>query len=318
MIIVDQNGNGDFKTILEALNSIENDTLPVEILIKAGIYKERIEITRPNLTLIGENRENTIITYDYYAKMKMEDGSLRRTFRSYSVLLDGQNISVENITFVNSSGFGKEVGQAIAVYAEGDLLTFKNCSFLGSQDTLFTGPLPPKVIEPGGFIGPKEFAPRNNSHQLYENCYIRGDIDFIFGSATAYFDHCEIFSQNINEKVNGYITAPSTPQDQEFGYVFNHCHFTSNCPKESVYLGRPWRNFAKAVFLNCELDEHIKKEGFHDWNKKDAHNTIFFAEYNSFGTGANDSFRESWVKILTKEEAKKYKKENVLADFNLM
>lgn len=314
MIIVDKNGNGDFQTITDALVSIENETKQIEIFIKSGTYKERIEITRPNVSLIGENRENTIITYDYYAKMTMDDGSLRRTFRTYSVFLDGKNISVQNITFINSSGLGKDVGQAIAVYAEGDMLTFKNCSFLASQDTLFTGPLPPKVIEPGGFTGPKEFAPRVNSHQLYENCFIKGDIDFIFGSATAYFDNCEIFSQNINQEVNGYVTAPSTPEAQEFGYVFNSCRFTSDCPDESVYLGRPWRNFAKAVFLNCEIGAHIKKEGFHDWNKLDSHDTSYFAEYKSYGPGANNACREPWVKILTEEESKLYTKENVFKE----
>lgn len=312
MLTVDKSGNGDFLTINEAINSVKDQTEYVEIFIKAGTYQERIEITRPNVSLIGESLEDTIITYDYYAKMKMEDGSLRRTFRSYSVFLDGMNISAKNITFVNSSGLGKEVGQAIAVYAEGDNLRFTNCSFLGSQDTLFTGPLPPKVIEPGGFTGPKEFAPRINSHQLYENCYICGDIDFIFGSGTAYFDHCEIFSQNIGEEINGYVTAPSTPEGQEFGYVFNECRFTSNCPNESVYLGRPWRNYAKAVFLNCEIGAHICKEGFHDWNKQDSHETIYFAEYNSYGPGANTSARAPWVKQLTEEEAKIYTKENVL------
>ncbi|RDY31216.1 pectinesterase family protein [Lachnotalea glycerini] len=311
MITIDPNGQGDFTSIEAALASVEKDTSPIQLFIKAGIYKERIEITRPNIALIGENRENTIITNDYYAKMKMEDGSLRRTFRTYSVFLDGKNITAENLTFVNSSGLGKDVGQAIAVYAEGDFLTFKNCSFLGSQDTLFTGPLPPTVIEPGGFTGPKEFAPRINSLQLYENCYIQGDIDFIFGSATAYFDNCEIFSQNINQEVNGYVTAPSTPQEQEFGYVFNHCHLIGDCPKESVYLGRPWRNYAKAVFMNCEMGAHIKREGFHDWNKTDSHATTFFAEYNSYGPGANDKARAPWVKILNEEEAKIFSKDNV-------
>jgi len=315
MITIDKLGNGDFTTITDALASIAQQTDPVSIFIKSGTYKERIEITRPNVSLVGENREDTIITYDYSAKMTMEDGSLRRTFRTYSVFLDGKNISAENLTFINSSGLGRDVGQAIAVYAEGDMLTFKNCTFLGSQDTLFTGPLPPKVIEPGGFTGPKEFSPRINSHQLYENCYIKGDIDFIFGSATAYFDHCEIFSQNIDREINGYVTAPSTPEGQEFGYVFHECRFTSDCPEESVYLGRPWRNYAKAVFLNCEIGAHIKKEGFHDWNKADSHDTTYFAEYKSYGPGANDAAREPWVKILTDEEAAFYTKENVFNEF---
>lgn len=317
MITVDQSGNAHFTSIQAALDSIKNDTSPVEIFIKAGIYKERIELTRPNVTLLGETQSDTIITNDYYAKMTMEDGSFRRTFRSYSVFIDGKNITAKNLTFVNSSGLGKDVGQAIAVYAEGDLLSFINCSFLGSQDTLFTGPLPPKVIEPGGFTGPKEFAPRINSHQLYENCFIQGDIDFIFGSATAYFDRCEIFSQNIKEEINGYVTAPSTPKGQTYGYVFHECRFTSNCPEESVYLGRPWRDYAKAVFLNCDLGAHIKKEGFHDWDKKDAHENSFFAEYNNYGKGAAPLARAKWVKQLTDKEALFYTKEKVLEGFHL-
>ncbi len=312
MIIVAKDGSGDFRKINDALKSIENETEENIIFIKNGVYKERIEVKKPNLILRGESVDETVITYDLGAKEILEDGFKRGTFRTYTVFIDADNFTAENITFVNSAGLGRDVGQALAMYADADNLTFKNCKFLGSQDTLFTGPLPPTVIEPRGFVGPKENAPRINGRHYYKDCFIRGDVDFIFGGATAYFENCEIFSQNLDQEVNGYVTAPSTPEGQKYGYVFESCKFTSNCPEKTVYLGRPWRNFAKAVFLNCELGAHIKEEGFHDWNKPDAHETMLFAEYNCYGPGAKGT-RASFAKQLTEEEAAEYTKEKVLA-----
>lgn len=137
------------------------------------------------------------------------------------------------------------MGQALALYVDGDRILFDRCRMLASQDTIFTGPLPPKEIEPNGFIGPKQYAPRINGRHYYKDCFIRGDIDFIFGSATAYFENCELYSQDIGREINGYVTAASTPEGQEYGYVFEGCHFTGNCPPRSVYLGRPWRNLQK-------------------------------------------------------------------------
>lgn len=312
-IVLEVGNNSPYKSINDALTHA--DTLPADkqvvIHIAPGIYKERLTVSRPHLSLIGDDSQNTIITYDLHAFMIMEDGEKRGTFRTYSVLVDAPFFTAKNITFENSSGDGRKFGQAIAMYAEGDMSTFDSCRFIGCQDTLFTGPLPPKEIKPGGFIGPKQFAPRINTRQHYKNCYIQGDVDFIFGSSTAYFENCEIFSNNRNEEINGYVTAPSTPENQRYGYVFESCRFTSDCPNHSVYLGRPWRNYAKAVFLNCELGAHIHPDGFHDWNKPESHSTSFFAEYNSFGPGAGNK-RASFVHILNDEEAKFYTKELVL------
>ncbi len=313
MITVSKNGDGDFTTITEALAAIANipEKEPVTIHIKNGIYKELLEIKRPYLTLLGEDANKTIITYDNYAFMPMEDGMKRGTFRSYSVFIDTHDFTAENITFENSSGDGSVVGQAIALYAEGDMLTFKGCRLLGNQDTLFTGPLPPKELQPNGFIGPKQFAPRINGRQYYKDCYICGDIDFIFGSSTAYFENCEIFTVKKDRELGGYITAPSTPEGQEYGYVFEGCRFTSDCAPESTYLGRPWRIYAKAVFLNCFMDAHIRKEGFHDWNKEESHTTAYWAEYKSYGPGASNE-RESWVHMLNDEEAAHFTRKKVL------
>ncbi len=327
---VSKNENGhfpnDYKTIAEAIKSVPVDNKDiVTIFIRKGCYREKLIVDRPFICFEGEDMEETIITYDDYALMMMEDGVKRGTFRTPTVFINTNNFTAKNLTFCNSAGFGNKVGQALALYVDGDRITFDHCKLLGSQDTLFTAPLPPTPHEPGGFTGPKEFAPRIHGRHYYHDCYIRGDVDFIFGGATAYFDSCEIFSQKTDDlppaaheeeqKIYGYITAASTAKDQAYGYVFHDCRLTSDCPKKSVYLGRPWRSFAKTVFIHCELGEHIKDEGWHDWNKKEAHDTIFYAEYQNRGPGAQaiaTKKRAPFSKQLTDQEALSYTKELVL------
>lgn len=320
-IIVSKDNLGDFSTIQEAIYSIpSNNTTPVTILIKPGKYQEKLIINRPYLTLIGEDATTTILTFQDHAKMLMPDGSKCGTFRSYTCFIDTHDITLHNLTFENPSGSGRIAGQALALYVDGDRIFFKDCHFLGHQDTLFTAPLPPFEIEKNGFAGPKENAERINGRHYYKNCTIYGDVDFIFGSATAYFEHCKIYSlADLDKSGNnrGYITAASTPEGQTYGYVFYQCHFTSNCPPHSVYLGRPWRNYAKTVLLECILEEHIKEEGWHDWDKEEAHSQTFYAEYHSSGPGAAPEKRVSWSHQLTEEQASLYTKENVLGDWKI-
>ncbi len=319
MIIVSKQGNANYSTIQEALDSIPYDSIsPTTIYIKSGIYKEKLVVDKANITFLGESSEDTIITYNDYALMIHEDGEKRGTFRTPTVHIDANDFTAKNISFENNSGPGKKVGQALALYVDGDRILFENCRFLASQDTLFTAPLPPSSIEKNGFRGPKENAPRINGRHFYKNCYIRGDVDFIFGSATAYFEQCEIFSQDIESEVKGYVTAASTPEGQEYGYVFSKCRFTSNCPDKSVYLGRPWRNYAKTILLECELGAHIKEEGWHDWNKEDARNTVLYAEYKSFGPGSSSEKRVPWSKQLTQEEANEYEITKVLGGWAIL
>lgn len=197
----------------------------------------------------------------------------------------GDGFYAKNITFENSSG---PVGQAVAVRVDGDKVVFENCRFLGFQDTLY----------PHG----------RNSRQYYKNCYIEGTTDFIFGWSTAVFEDCEIYS-----KAGGhYITAASTEKETEYGFVFINCKLTGDAPKGSVYLGRPWRNYAQSVFINTEMGEHINQAGWHNWDKPHAEQTAFYAEYNSTGKGANAEKRVPWSKQLTKEEAEKYTAEHIL------
>ena len=303
----------DFVSIGAALASIPDRCQePVTLHIHKGVYKERISITHPYITFLGDSCEDTILTGDLYAAMTMEDGSRRGTFRTYSCLIDTHDILFRNLTVANTAGPGPVCGQAIALYADGDRLMFDNCRFLGNQDTLFTGPLPPKEIEPNGFVGPKQFSPRINGRHYYRNCYMEGDIDFVFGSATAYFESCDFFSKDIGRPVNSYVTAASTPKGQTYGYVMNGCRFLGDCPPHSAYLGRPWRDHAKTVLINCFMDQHIISQGWHDWGKTGAHDTCSFAEYKSFGPGANLASRPWWVRRLTEADLPFYSRENVL------
>ena len=311
MITVAKDNSGDFNSIQQAVDSIPAGT-PETIYIKKGIYKERVEVRKNNISFVGESTDDTIITESYYARMIMPDGSKRGTFRSYTFFVYADNFTASNLTFENAAGFGDEFGQAIAVYAEGDNITFRNCKILGHQDTLFTGPLPMKEKQPGGFTGPTIDGIRRVVHQLYEDCYIAGEIDFIFGSATAYFKNCTLFALNRNQEINAYYTAPSTYEGQAFGYVFESCTFTGNCPPKSVALSRPWRIHAKTVLLNCNYSDQIIDEGFTDWNKPESHETVYYAEYNGHGEGFKPEKRAAYVHQLNESEAALYTLENVM------
>lgn len=332
--------SSSFATIAQALESIaypeEEKTFPavpsdlpsVVIHIGKGVYREKLVVSRPNVTFQGEgqSRGDVVLVYGDGAMDLMPEGDKRGTFRTASVRIDTHDFTARHLTFQNDAGSGTAVGQALALYVDGDRNFFENCAFLGHQDTLFTAPLPQKEMAPGGFKGPGEFKPRVMGRHCYRNCYIEGDVDFIFGSAVAYFENCEIFSRmrktlsgdreqpkpvSPGDKVTcGYVTAASTPQGAPFGYVFQGCRLTGDCPPDSVYLGRPWREYAKTVFLNCELGAHIRKEGWNDWNKE--HGRFFYAEYHSSGPGASPETRADFSWQLTDEEAAEYTAEAVL------
>ncbi|MEB2777784.1 pectinesterase family protein [Algoriphagus sp. D3-2-R+10] len=275
-IVVAQDGSGHFKTIGEALDAIRVYLpKPLTVYIKPGIYKEKLTILGPviNVTFEGENPENTIISFDDYAS-KDNMG----TFETYTLKVLGSSLTFKNLTIQNTAG---SVGQAVALHAEGDRLVFENCRFLGDQDTMF--------------------ASGENSRQLYKNCYIEGTTDFIFGSATALFDNCVIHS-----KADSYITAASTPEWVEYGYVFKDCKLTADAGVKKVYLGRPWRDFAKTVFIDTEMGAHIVPEGWHNWGRENAEQTVFYAESGSFGSGAISDSRIDWSYQLRKEDLKKY------------
>ena len=286
-LYVDPSANADdttFHCIKDALKGIDsNDKNFYNICIAPGVYRERVEIWHDNLRLFSKSGDpgDTVITGSLGAFDLMEDGEKRGTFRSYTMLVAASNVTLENLTILNESGDPLKAGQAIALYADGDDITVTGCHIKSRQDTLFTGPLPPKEIKPGGFIGPLQHAPRIQGHQLYKNCLISGDVDFIFGGAAAIFEDCTIESvphrpQKADTDMNqGYVTAPSTPEGAEEGYSFIRCRFIGNGLRDStVYLSRPWRIYAAATFRDCEIGYHIRPEGFHDWDKPESHETV--------------------------------------------
>lgn len=297
LIVVSKDGKGNFTRVQQAINAVENgSSVRTKILIKAGTYKEKIIIpeNKGAILLEGENPENTIITYDDFASKKNSDGKDIGTTNSSTIFIYSNNFSAKNISFENSSG---RVGQAVAVLTSGDRITFENCRFLGNQDTLY-------------LKGVQDSSDKSRpSRNYFKNCYIEGTTDYIFGAGTAVFENCVIYSK----ETASYVTAASTPQQNEFGFVFINSKILGNAEENSVYLGRPWRPFAKTVFIDCEINSAIKPEGWHNWSKPDAEKTTFYGEYNSKGSGANISKRVFWSHQLTKEESKKYTAKNILS-----
>ena len=290
---VSKEGKGNFKTVQEAINAVPDfRKKTTTIFIKAGVYKEKLTLpaTKNMVTFIGEDRDKTILTYDDYASKKNIFGEEIGTTSSSSFFVYGEEFTAENITFENSAG---PVGQAVAVRVDGDKAIFKNCRFLGFQDTLY----------PHG----------DRSRQFYKNCYIEGTVDFIFGWSTAVFQDCEIFC-----KQQGYVTAASTNADTKYGFVFINCKITGDAPEHSFYLGRPWRPYAQTVFIKCFLDKQIKPEGWHNWSKPDAEKTAFYGEYKNTGPGANSSSRVEWSHQLSEDEVKEYSLEKIFGDLKIL
>lgn len=283
--VVAKDGSGDFFTVQEAINAVPDfrKESRTTILIRPGIYKEKLIIpeSKINISLIGQN--GTVISGDDYASKKNVFGENMSTSGSSTCYIYGHDFYAENITFENKAG---EVGQAVACFINGDRAMFKNCRFLGYQDTLYT-------------YG-------KDSRQYYEDCYIEGSVDFIFGWSTAVFNRC-----TINSKRNGYITAPATDKGKKYGYVFIDCDLTADKNVDKVYLSRPWRPYGQTVFINCNMGRHIAPEGWNNWNNKDSEKTAFYAEYNSKGEGASPKTRAKFSHQL--KDIKDYSISKILA-----
>ena len=282
---------GPSDTLQQVIGSLPDDGQESVIRLREGVYSQRLIIRRSYTVLTGAGKDQTVLTGSLAAREILEDGFKLGTFRTFTVMTDADRVTLQNLTIENTAYPIEEAGQAIALYADGPRITVENCRLSGFQDTLFTAPLPEKEIEKRGFVGPKEFAPRTPSRQLYRNCEIRGQTDFIFGGAQALFEHCEIIS--VDGRADraspyvGYICAPSTPPGQAEGYRFIGCRFSgSGVPDGSVYLARPWREGAMAVFVRCEMGPHIHPEGFCDWADRGKNGTTRFTEEACFGPGS--------------------------------
>ena len=289
-VYVAADGSAQFRSVQKAIMSVPAGTPedPVIIHIAPGTYKELIYIQHEKrfFKLVGQNPTNTIITYDLYAGLTNFDGNPIGTFRTPTATIDADDFTAENITFENSAG---PVGQALAIRVDSQRASFRNCRFLGWQDTMFL----------------------NTGRQYFENCYIQGHVDFIFGAAAAWFENC-----HINCMGKGYIAAASTQIDQPYGFVFSHCTITGNKPGVKTLLGRPWRLHASTIYMNCKMSDVIRPQGWFDWNKPEAHYTARYAEFNNTGPGANFADRPHWIKQLTPAQAKQITVESVLGGPN--
>ena len=282
---VAQDGSGDFTRIQEAIDKAKAyPDKRVNNHIKPDTYREKVTVHawNTNLTLRGEDAATTIISWgDFFDTIGRGPNS---TFHTYTLRVQGDDFRAENLTVENTAG---PRGQAVALAVEADRCVFRNCRMLGNQDTLYTA--------------------GSNARQYFRNCYIEGTTDFIFGPATVLFDSCTVHS-----KADSYITAASTPKGKTFGFVFRFCRLTAAPGADSVYLGRPWRDYARTVFLYCEMGAHIRPEGWSNWagTRRDA--TAFYAEFGNTGPGAPLGRRVAWSRALTKREAREYSPEKIL------
>lgn len=279
-MVVAKDGTGDYLTLKEAITAAGNDG--TTIFIKKGTYREKVDITKKNVTLIGQSAESVIFVWN-------GSGAIDGTSESYTIRVNGENFYAENITFYNNYGVGS---QAVALSVKSDKAAFKNCRLLSFQDT--------------------HYVHSSTARQYYKDCFIEGGTDFIFGGALAVFDDCKINCM----KGGYYITAPSD-NTYDYGLVFRNCEITANedVPASNGYLGRPWKDNGKTVWLNCKMGSHIKSEGWSRWttdpNNADYDNaeTGYYAEYKSMdltGTLLDVSARASWGKQLTDDEATDY------------
>jgi pectinesterase len=289
-LVVASDGSAKYRTVQEAIMAVPagSPANPVVIRIKPGRYREVIYVQREKrfFRLIGEDAARTIITFDLHANLTGHDGKPIGTFRTPTATIDADDFMAENITFENSAG---PVGQALAIRVDGDRAVFRRCRFLGWQDTVFL----------------------NRGRQYFEDCYIAGHVDFIFGSATAFFERCHIHSLR-----DGYITAASTPYDQPFGFVFSNSRITGETPAVKTYLGRPWRAHSSVSFLNTEMSGVVRAEGWHNWNFPDREKTARYAEFESRGEGANPRARVRWSRQLSKAEVKRISVGKVLGGYD--
>ena len=278
-LFVARDGTAEFRNVADAIEVCRAFMEYHKVIfVKRGTYKEKLIVPSwlDNIEIVGEDVNQTIITFDDHANIRLagtEQGM--GTFRTYTLKIEGNGITLKNITIENNSA---RLGQAVALHTEGDRLRFIGCRFLGHQDTIYTG--------------------KAGTRLYFENCYIEGTTDFIFGPSTAWFEGCTIKS-----KANSYVTAASTPNKVEFGYVFNHCRLIAEEGINKVFLGRPWRPYAYTLFMNCELGKHIVPAGWHNWGNAANEQTARYLEYNNSGEGAATTQRASWSRQLSKKEA---------------
>lgn len=305
-LTVAKDGSGNYTTVQEAINAAPAGlTAPYTIFIKKGTYKEKITVpsNKPFMKFVGESVANVIITYDDYAGKNTSCNATLGTQNSATVTINATDFSAVNITFVNSYGEGS---QAVAIVVNADRSAFKNCRFIGNQDTLYLkGGGPPKAY--------------------FSHCYIDGNIDFIFGNSIALFDSCVIYAKSRSSNGTSYITAPNTPSGQSYGFVFRNARLPNNTGNTLYYLSRPWPSPSEAgtsqqaVFINALMSGHINPAGWAIWNANTITANLRYSEYQSKyfnGTLVDVSSRVAWSSQLTQTEADSYTPANMFGSWD--
>ncbi len=302
---VAQDGSGDYRTVQEAFDAVPEHFTGGRWIIRVepGRYYEKITLAegKDRVTLVGRDARTTVLTYDDYSGKKRADGKDIGTSRCQSVAIDADDFIASNITFENTHlnireqpGENKR-SQGVALRVRGDRCALYDCRLVGNQDTFF-----------GAGTG-----------RIYlKNCYVEGNVDFIFGSSVMVFDRCTI---HVNQH-ESYIVAPSTLPEMRFGIVFLDCRITAKAigapdrdgvPFRHFYLGRPWHGEPQAVYIRCEEPASVHPEG---WTVMSAEQKLF-AEYRCTGPGAAPErlARRIMSRELTRAEAKAYTVKRIFA-----
>lgn len=311
-LYVSKTGDHAYRTLQEAVLAVPDDRNEwARINIAPGVYKEKVFIRKEKLEIIGSDSEHTVFCFDDGAKKPRPDGDGEYgTFNTSVIFVAGKDIIFRNITIENTAGPGCIAGQALALYVAADCCIFEDCRLIGFQDTIFAGDSiscqMKRLMLPDFFQNSFVMIDYPVIHNYFRHCYIAGDVDFIFGPNVVYFDQCEIFSRKRESENCSFITAASTPAGQEYGFVFSQCRLTSNDIPGSVFLGRPWRDYAKTAFINCFLGSHIHKAGWQSWGKVKAEAVCCYLEYGNYGPGADSSERAPFSKQLNNSDLEKY------------
>ena len=262
------------------LQKIFDSAAPGEtVILPEGTFRQKCKITTPGLTVVGAGADKTVLIYDDYAKKIDEAGMEYVTFRTWTLAVCADGVTMRDLAVVNVAGHPERKGQEVALTVYGDNFRMENCRLTSTQDTLFSGPLPPDLIDRyEGFLS-DDLRRDTPGRQIFENCLIEGTVDFIFGSGAAVFRSCEIRSLPDARK-RGYAAAPSHSREQTEGFVFQNCRFTREEGVEdgSVFLARPWRDYGLCSFIGCEIGPHISPLGYDPWEGTRRDETARFYE----------------------------------------
>lgn len=273
------------KSMKEAISLSEklrcqDKTTPYTIIIEGDGRKEEANLKFQESGFRIILRNHTLVSH-LYANMKDENGKDLTTWKTAALKITGSHNIFHGLHVENDSGEPETKGQEVALRIYGDDNLFSDCTLISTQDTLFVGPLPDDLSTRYlGFLPEDERYYEGNTRNYFRNCTIKGSIDFIFGAGQAVFDTCDLVSVNDSRNTT-YVVASANSLKDDFGFLFYQCRFMKDedVKPDSVYLARPWRDYAKAVFIQCTYQDHIRKEGFADWSDVSRIQTARFLEY---------------------------------------